>query len=129
MPRWTASVVLLVAGLAAAVAQRDGGDGFTLMLAGIGPVNQDVSSPDTQWAMTRPWQQYLAVNMLWDAPPEAVRDTLDLGWSVILTAWGSSVWRNNSRDQSGTVANHRNQHRDCVVPEARVAPRCKQLAR
>ena len=58
------------------------------MLAGLGPANgQDVSSPDTQWALSLPWaQDYLAVSCNWDASAESVKETIDLGWSVVLTA-------------------------------------------
>ena len=80
---------------------------FSIMLAGLGLVNnQELASLDNQWAVARPWaKDYLAVSATWEASSEEIRGTLDLGWSVVLTAWGSSFWRENSPNDSGEVAN------------------------
>jgi hypothetical protein len=80
---------------------------FSIMLAGLGPANgQDVSSPDTQWALSLPWaQDYLAVSCNWDASAESVKETIDLGWSVVLTAWASSFFRSHKASDDGDVAN------------------------
>ena len=90
-------VVVVLAVLSSCYAATDSNGSnerdFYIILEGLGPTGgSSMNSPDTLWARTLVWQDYLGVSSQWDTTLEAIKEVRNkLNWSVYTTVVGSKA--------------------------------------
>ena len=86
-------VVLFVLSSCSAAADSSNEREFYIVLEGLGPTGgSSINSPDTVWARSLVWQDYLGVSSQWDTTLEAIKEVRNkLNWSVYTTVVGSKA--------------------------------------